>query len=494
VIGANGTLGRWEYAAGLSYSRNDVSNTFTRGHVSLSRLLDALATGLVNPFGPSGPEGDALLASTEFRGEASSAKGTTYGVDAKATTELYRLPGGMMATAVGLEARRESFDFRFVDAVTSGDIIGIDVAAKPIAGDRTVRALFGELSVPFAPGVEAQFAARYDHYSDFGGTVQPKVALRWQPVRGLLLRTSWGTGFRAPTLYDMHEPQLRTPVLFFEDPARCPVTGAESDCFLASAVVGGNPDLQPETSTQVNAGVVWEPTPGLSLAIDYWNISKRDFIGQLNQVIIAENFARFESTNIIRGPVDPAFPTLPGPIDTVVLTWQNLGRLETSGLDVDLQWRAPASALGRFKLSLNGSYIIEWKWQPDGINWESAVGKNILGPLPRWRHVLSLDWDAGPWGATLSQRFQSGYEDVNFFPPRLSSPPEPRDVSSYSVWDLQARYSGRRNTSIAVGVRNLADRDPPASNQPFTSQLGYDPTYGDPRGRTYYARLVYAFK
>jgi iron complex outermembrane receptor protein len=154
----------------------------------------------------------------------------------------------------------------------------------------------------------------------------------------------------------------------------------------------------------------------------------------------------------------------------------------------------PASAYGRFKLSLNGTYMIEWKWQPDGINWESAVGKYVIGPLPRWRHALSLDWDAGPWGATLSQTFQSGYEDFNFFPPRLTPPPEPRRVSSYDVWDLQARYTGIRNASIALGIRNLWDRDPPASNQPGTAQVGYDPSYADPRGRTYYARLVYAFK
>jgi iron complex outermembrane receptor protein len=99
-----------------------------------------------------------------------------------------------------------------------------------------VQALFGELSIPFAKGVEAQVAARYDHYSDFGSTVQPKVAIRWQPTRSLLMRASWGTGFRAPTLYDLHEPQLRTPLVFFEDPARCPVTQADRDCVVSSAV------------------------------------------------------------------------------------------------------------------------------------------------------------------------------------------------------------------------------------------------------------------
>jgi iron complex outermembrane receptor protein len=72
--------------------------------------------------------------------------------------------------------------------------------------------------------------------------------------------------------------------------------------------------------------------------------------------------------------------------------------------------------------------------------------------------------------------------------------PPPRSVSSYEVWDLQARYSGFRNTKIVVGVRNLFDRAPPFTNQPFTTQVGYDPNYADPRGRTFYASVSYTFK
>ena len=494
VAGANGTVDRWDYATGLSYSRNEARNAFTSGYVALRRFQEAMATGLINPFGPSGAEGEALLSGAQFIGEANTATGTTIGFDAKASTELYRMPNGPLAVAMGVEARREELEYRFADALTSGDILGFDFATKPIAGDRSVQALFGELGIPLASGVEAQIAARYDHYSDFGGTINPKVALRWQPFRRLLLRASWGTGFRAPTLYDLFEPQLRTTLVFFEDPIRCPVTGADRDCVLQSAVLGGNPNLQPEKSTQVNAGAVWVPLPDLTLAIDYWNIGKRGFISQLDLGVLADNFAYFESTNILRGPVDPAYPGLPGPIDTVVLTWQNLGKVNTSGVDVNVQWKSQLTPLGRLAFSLDGTYVIDWRWQPDGINYESAVGKHVIGPLPRWRHTLAFDWDAGIWGVTLGQRYMSGYEDVNFFPPRLSPPPEPRRVSSYEVWDFQARYTGLRNWSIAAGIKNLLDRDPPRSNQPFSSQLGYDPTYADPRGRTYYARVTYAFK
>ena len=74
----------------------------------------------------------------------------------------------------------------------------------------------------------------------------------------------------------------------------------------------------------------------------------------------------------------------------------------------------------------------------------------------------------------------------------LSVPP--RRVGDYDVWDVEARYAAPFHATITLGIHNLFDRAPPFSNQPFTRQVGYDPTYADPAGRTYYVRLSYAFK
>ena len=497
VLGADGAVAGWDYGAALSYSRNDQTDSLASGHVSLQRMLDAMATGLINPFGASGPEGNALLAGTQITGDAHTAMGTTVDFLVNASRNTVALPGGPLAIAVGAEARRERLDNDFTAVVTEGDVLGISFAAQPVAGSRNAGALYVEASVPFAQGFEAQVAARYDHYGDFGSTVNPKVALRWQPARGLLLRASWGTGFRAPPLYDLYTPQQPTFVLFFEDPVRCPVTDAPEDCVVHPALAGGNPSLQPETSEQFNAGVVWEPVGGLSIAIDYWRIDKNDIIGFLFPETIFGNFAHYEATNIIRGPVDPQYPDLPGPIQTVLLTTQNLGNLKTSGIDVDVAWRGPATAIGRFSLAFNGTYIAQWKMQPDGLTYESGVGRNgpsVPGPFPRWKHHASLGWTYGPWSGTLAQTYQSGYEDTNVFPPRVTDPPAPRRVSSYGVWDLQGRYGGLRNTTLALGVKNLFDRDPPFTNQPFFPQVGYDPTYADPRGRTFYASVTYTLR
>ena len=60
--------------------------------------------------------------------------------------------------------------------------------------------------------------------------------------------------------------------------------------------------------------------------------------------------------------------------------------------------------------------------------------------------------------------------------------------------EVKVTYGGFRNLTLTAGVRNLFNRAPPFTNQGDTMQVGYDPSYADPRGTTYYARLTYAFK
>jgi len=490
VMGVEGSAQGWDYTAAAVYSENRQEDQFASGYVSASRLTDALATGLVNPFGPSGPEGDALLRGTTISGNFHSAEGTTWLVDARASRELLRLAGGALAIALGAEARREKLDNTYSPLVNSGDVLGAGGEHLSTSGSRNVGAFYAEASLPFAPGFESQVAVRYDHYSDFGGTVNPKVALRWQPMRELLLRTSWGTGFRAPTLYDLNTPlQPSFTVPGAGDPLRCPVTHEDRDCAGEfPARFGGNPNLEPEKARQFNAGLVWAPVPGLSLSFDYWRIEKTNLIVGVSEQDILVNETKFTTTNVIRGPVDPNYPDLPGPIALVLLRTENFGDLNTSGFDVGFKWRAPATSFGRFTFGLDGTYVSNFSIPGAG---EFAGSSNGPYVIPRWRHYASVDWNYGPWSATLAQLYQNGYAEFDQRQACFEFGCPDRRVGSYSVWNLQGRYTGFRNTTLTLGVNNLFDRDPPWVHWP---QLGFDGGYADARGRTFYARLTYAFK
>ena len=496
LVGADGFAGGWDYSTAIVYSRNWQNDRLVSGWVSQERLLAGLATGLVNPFGPSGPEGDALLQASQVVGDVHQAQASTLLVDAKASRELMKLAGGPLALAIGAEARRERLDNTASPLLKDGDVLNIGERGNT-SGRRTVGAAYIELGVPFIRDVEMQLAARYDHYDDFGGTTNPKVALRWQPSRALILRTSWGTGFRAPTLPDLYTPLSHgfTDPSVGGDPLRCPVTGQGRDCsgFFPTAT-GGNPGLQPEKSTQYNVGVGWSPSPDQSITLDYWNIRKRGGIATLNEFDVFGNFEVYGTTNIVRGPVDPAYPTLPGPIQTVLLWNQNLDTITTSGLDVDVTLRGPATSFGRLGFHFNGTYITDFTLRFNDVVFR-AEGSNDLGlVVPRWKHYGALDWTYGPWTATLGHNYQAGHDE----PDRSKcgeSTCGSRLVGDYSVWDLVARYTGFRNVALTAGVKNLFDRNPPlAYLGSGRFQSGYDPGYADPRGRTFYAGVTVSFK
>ncbi len=502
VAGVEGVASSWSYGSALTYSENQQTQRFVSGYVSQQRLIAALYSGLINPFGPSTPEGDALLASTQITGKAHEGKGIVIDFDTKASKDVYEIAGGWVAVAAGAELRRERLENVYEPVWTSGDVLGVRGDHQSVSGTRNAWAVFAEASIPFVKSVTGQIALRHDHYGDFGGTTNPKIALRWRPERALVVRASWGTGFRAPALYDLFTPIFHTGIAGakLQDPIRCPITHLPEDCpgdfgGVFRVALGGDPNLKPETSEQFNAGIVWEVASGRLLSVDYWKIHKSGVIGSLNETVVFGNFDRYALSNIIRKPVEADFPNLPGPIDTVILTEQNLGGLRTSGVDLGVNWRGPALPIGRLDLRLDGTYVRVWEQQLDAITYTSALGRKgfgIAGPVPRWRHSAMLNWHHDRWDATLAQTYQSGYFDANVTRTGALLPVPPRRVGSYDIWDLQGRYSGFRGVAIALGVKNFMDRAPPFSNQPFTRQFGYDPAYADPRGRTFYVRLTFA--
>ena len=490
LLGAEGRIGSWDYNTAYDHSVDEARDTIRHGYVSTSRLAAAMLTGLINPFGPSGDEGRRLLETTEIAPDSRTAKGTLDQVDFRASTQWGRLPGGAIGFAAGAEARRERLEDHPTAIQETGDVQGLGSKIVPEHAARRVGALFVEANLPFIASVEAQLSARYDYYSDFGGTTNPKVALRWQPSRALLFRGAWGTGFRAPTLADLHGAQVER--FSFEqtasDPLRCPVTHSETDCDVVFRLLeGGNPDLKPEHSTQYTFGVVWEPVVGTSASIHYWHMQLRDVLGSLDLGTIFDHIDIFGSSNVVRGPPDAEHPSLPGPIHHLIVTGQNVGRMATAGFDIDLRARSPALRMGRFSAELDASYLTKSEGQLTGFPAESSLGRyGFFSPVPRWRHYAAVNWERGAWNATLAQTFQTGYSDEN---PLADG--APRRVSSYSIWDVQGSYTGVRNLTVTLGVRNLFDRDPPFTNG--SSSTGWERAYADPRGRTYYATLKYAF-
>ena len=499
VVGLQGAVKGWDYVAAANCTANRLTDRLVSGSLYEHLFGPLLRSGVINPFGPNTGTVLEQMRATQIKGIASDNRSSNCGGDFKIANTVYELPAGPVALALGLEGRRESLEQ--LGLIDGSDVVGSDGASASLPKvHRSVWSLFGELNIPAAKSLEVNLAARYDHYSDFGGTTNPKITLRWQPAREILLRASYGTGFRAPELRALFlPPEYGLTANAFDDPIRCPVTNSEQDCNAQFRTQGfANALLQPEKSRQVNAGIVVEPVKGLSASVDYYWVEVSNVIQILPSDQIFANYAHWAQSHVVRKPPDPQHPNLPGEIDYVIENLINAGTLQTSGIDIDLKWRAPPTPIGQFAFGLSGTYAINF--QQSGVySRPIAVGtRGADGVLSRWRHYATLDWKRGPWGATLANTFQLGYSE-----PDLLSCEDPstelnctgtRRVGSYSVWDVQARYSGFKDLTLTLGLRNALDRPPPVSNQQNDAQVGIDPRYADPRGRMYYGAIRYLFK
>ena len=492
LLSLDGTLGGWDYKTGLAYAMSKASDALVSGYLNSNMVREGLLNGILNPFGPQNEAGIDFLKRAQMRGVTLEAKTQVTSLDFTASRELFQLPAGPVGFALGGELRREQANFNVNHALS--DLVESTGSqdSKSASGSRNVKALFTELNVPVAKTLEAQLALRYDGYSDVGGTVNPKVALRFQPAREIMFRSSYSTGFRAPSLYELNNPNANTYTAApYNDPLLCPGGSvapggiAARDCGQQFfKMQGGNKNLQPEKSNSFTLGLVIEPLPNVTASADYWNIKIKNQISVIPENDIFADPVKY-ADKFVRNP--------DGSLSHIIGTNVNLGNVHTSGFDLGFAWRLPKTAWGNFGLSLDGTYVSQYDYQTeaggDYLN-NLAVYANG-GVIFRWRHAATFNWSRGPWSAALQQVYTTGYRDQNGS--QVAEAYRNRQVGSYTRYNVSGSYTGFKNLTLTAGIKNLFNTDPPASNVTDNFQYGYDARYGDAIGRAFFLRAGYQF-
>ena len=234
--------------------------------------------------------------------------------------------------------------------------------------------------------------------------------------------------------------------------------------------------------------MIWEPSTAFNVGIEYWNLRKKDVISTLGEQIIIESPGLYNGTYIERDA--------DGFITNIILQKENQGELKTSGFDFSSRLGSSETDYGFFSVDFTGTLILNYERQFGPLEpFRDNLGRFLNDQvIQRWRHRIAFNWDQGPLGLTLASTYSSGYRDQNttydpFSDERLPA----RDVDAYSLWDLTGRWQFNEHLSVRAGVLNLFDEEPPFSNQAYFFIAGYDPTYTDPRGRSYYAGIDYKF-
>jgi iron complex outermembrane receptor protein len=502
VAGLKGTHWGWDFDGSFNYSQNTLSDQLNNGFPLYTPLLALLNSGTINVLTANLPADQAAAVhATDFTGQAAAAKLKSYGIDLKGSSEIYQLPAGPLATALGVQTVHTALTQNFAPELQAGDVAGFGGAAKNIGATRDQWAVFAELNVPIVKNLEGDIQARYDHYSDFGSTTNPKVSLRWQPYTPLLLRASYGTGFLAPTLFQLYTPQIQniTPA-GSNDPLRCPnpqgpSAGSNPDCNTQFPdLLGGNPNLKPQTSSQWRVGGILEPVPGNSLSVDYFQLLLSNVVSSGVPLNVILNPATSPTYSYLVTRAASCAGGQPCPITSINQLNVNFGKTRIQGFDVDVKLVSPRTDWGRVKFELAGTYYTRYDTRnPDGSytsgisNQYTGLLSGTLGVIPRWKSYAPLTWEYGPWSATLANTTQTGYTDYQ------SGPNGPRQVGAVTLWDLQGVYTGFKNTTLTLGVKNVLDTNPPVSNSYLTFVNGFDPSYWDPRQRFIYGSIKYVF-
>jgi iron complex outermembrane recepter protein len=536
VGGVEGSAAGWDYTASLTSSSVKFDQTYKGGYLSGQGFAAAVNGGKFDPFTLAGTEANiAALAPSVLKGPVSADKSTVTSLNFKGSRSLFALGGGDAMLGAGIDLTKQRYVSKPSDYSQGNNslqpnftdtVLGGGQGAFPFDTSRNVSGIFAEFVTPFSKALEVTAALRYDKYSaaknkqnfddkgnqlapetqgkSFGGATY-KVGMRLQPTKQLLLRASYGTGLRAPTLANLTSPfqsagvtsgSYECPFQGSADPrsAGCLEPDSQYNIYSAGNPLTNENALKAEKSKQWNLGVRIEPSDALSFGVDAWSIQLRDQISTVPEVVA------FAAATTTYSDIFTVIPDKVSGIPTVTLLSRplNLNRSRYSGVDLDAsaKFKTSVGTIGAktvVAITTKNEYTL-----PGQDGFQSSLGK--IGPNGQMasRYLLKLTgtWDIGEFANSMTVNYRPGYKDaegdqaapvyvLNADGTRGALTDVIRNVSSYTTVDIQSRYSLNKAFEITLGIRNLLNAKPPLTIQSNLSgnQVGYDPRYSDAIGR-----------
>ena len=482
VQGLQGSAWGWDFDIGAAYIKSRLKNE-NFGYINYDVMQAALNNGTYRINSPNTTPASVLAAvsPTLVNVPTSSIKS----IDFKASRELANLPGGPLGVALGAEMRWEAADTPPVPGTDTGAIVGLGYSS--FSATRRVNALYGEVNAPVAKWLELTGAARFDHYSDFGDSLTPKVGFKIKPTDQIAVRGTYSEAFRAP------------------GPAE---SGGSSLGFAPYGVLSqGNPDIKPEKAKSYTLGLIAEPFPGTSATLDFWQIDRKDEIIQADPASIVGSLP---TTGAPLTKIPGAQPNtfiyydVDGNIGTVTGFYRNASNTKTNGVDLELRHRMSLGEAGKLTAQLSWTHVNKFqRTDPDGITFDYAGthGPEVLSSgagTPKDRASLSLSWDRGPWTVTgvlnyvgsikmVDHKGETTPQDVDDTGVPIGTISNPITgvtypdagqyncgvfdtngnvyngcrLPSFTTFDLFAKWTPIKNLDINFSIQNLFDRKPP---------------------------------
>ena len=520
-LGLDGTFmigaGEWRWDVFGSYSRNSIDTMAENGinydnlFLGLGSPTTCAATSGCVPINLFSPMTEAQAAYVRYTTREYN-RTELYNAAFNVTGNLFELPAGPLALAVGYEYRQNrGFDApdAFVNApsrfLSSQYTSTTSQTRTTTVGSYDLHEGYAELNVPLlrdqplAESLELSLAGRYSDYSTVGSKVTLKAGLGNRPIQDILFRGTYSQGFRAPSILELYQGARQTS---FQGTDPCnggaTVNASRPGCAgvptgynqtnfnlngLIPGVISGNTSLKPETADTFSAGVAISPDsiPGLSLTVDYYKI-------EISNAIASQSATQILQLCAARGDVFCDLvrrDTGTGAILELLQGAQNLNSIETDGVDATLRYDFNTKA-GRISAVVDASYLNSFKTtapDPAGgvpiVDERAGKGDAPRSTYPHWKGQTSLGWTGDSVDATLRARYIGSSSDaVNTVKNSKTKAIVYTDFEmGFKVADDAARFT--------IGVNNVFDKAPPASYA--NAPINYDIYTYDARGRFIYA-------
>ena len=493
----------WQVRALANLGKSDSRYNLTGINAARLNAAGAPATPgtTANSFNPFNVVNNnaALIADLLDEELAGQAKDRLFQARVIAEGKLFELPGGDVRLAFGYEYVNDKLLRRVQPTVRIGGLG--NTAFTPYS--RNINSLFGELNVPIISDgdggsmLTVSGAGRYDKYSDFGSTFNPKVGVKFEPVNGFVLRGNYGTSFTAPTPVDQLGALTSTinsfgivPFITVGGPQ--PLPGSNNTIALQ----GSLPNLQPQEADTWSVGVDLTPTKGLRFSASYYDVKFTNILGTpTSNAGIFTDFPANASYNIngFTAAQITSFFTNNGanPLSTVLATQLNdritalgggrvaelvdfrtgnFGILNVSGIDGSVSIDHE-TGFGRIDYALNFNIPLNRKQQASPT---SAIADQLQTENPQLYLKSEIGVSAGGFRAQATWNHTGGYNIT----PTTSVPAQAR-VKSYSTFDLFFKYDVPseskllKDLSLTLNVSNVFDKDPPVLLRNNPNEFGF---------------------
>ena len=405
---------------------------------------------------------------------------------------LFELPGGDVRVAFGYEYMHDSLQQRFGNDVRLSGAGSL--ATVPFSRySRSVNSLFGELLVPVLANGEGgsmltvSAAARYDKYSDFGSTFNPKIGATFRPTDWIALRGNWGTSFTAPTPLDQLGSQRNTissfPFVAFTRPGDTPTPGS-----FTVALQGSQPNLGPQEADTWSVGVDLTPMSGLRASVSYYDVKFTDILRTPTpNVGIFTDFPNNITTNVsgltadqLRafGALAPGGSAVVEPLiaagsivyEAVDFRTGNFGIVRVKGIDFDVSYTRD-TGFGSVDFRVAGNRPLSRKAKASPT---AAVADELKFENSKLLLQSSVGATVGQFRAQATWNHNGGYA----IRPTASVPVQDRvkafnTVNLFFKYDVPAESGLLRDLSFTLNVNNVLDQDPPILRRNDQNELGY---------------------